>query len=221
MMTRPPEDLAPPGLVAAFDLDGTVSWTDTFVSFVRVYAGRAAFWSAMAALAPAAVRYGLGALDRGGLKEAMLARALAGHTVERVADAASRFAQDHAPRLMRADARAALYARQADGARVIIVTACPEPVARPIAETLGADCVATRLEVLNGRYTGRLAGANCRGAEKVTRLRALIGPQARIVAAYGDSAGDAELLAAAEAGHLNAFVDGPRLRTFAALARLV
>jgi phosphatidylglycerophosphatase C len=54
----------------------------------------------------------------------------------------------------------------------------------------------------DGRLTGELAGANVRSAEKVRRLEAWIagstlGDEA-IVWAYGDSAGDRELLARAD-----------------------
>ena len=45
--------------------------------------------------------------------------------------------------------------------------------------------------------TGELLGANVYGAEKVNRLEAWIGPEPALIWAYGDSAGDNELLARA------------------------
>ena len=58
--------------------------------------------------------------------------------------------------------------------------------------------LATRLEVDEaGLLTGRLAGANCRGPEKVARLRAWRGDTLVVAYAYGDSAGDREMLAVA------------------------
>jgi phosphoserine phosphatase len=52
-----------------------------------------------------------------------------------------------------------------------------------------------------GRLTGRLVGENCRGREKELRLRAWLaanGLEDAELWAYGDSAGDAELLAGAD-----------------------
>jgi phosphoserine phosphatase len=52
-----------------------------------------------------------------------------------------------------------------------------------------------------GLLTGRLLGANCRGPEKARRVRAWIsdaGLEGAVLWAYGDSPGDAELLAAAD-----------------------
>ncbi|AGY92580.1 hypothetical protein SPICUR_08125 [Spiribacter curvatus] len=55
------------------------------------------------------------------------------------------------------------------------------------------------MERRNGRLTGELAGPNCRGAEKVVRLRALLDPAAyHPIYAYGDTAGDTEMLALAD-----------------------
>ena len=62
--------------------------------------------------------------------------------------------------------------------------------------------VCTRLEQdASGRLTGRLQGANCRGPEKARRLRAWLEAEGLADAevwAYGDSEGDAELLAQAD-----------------------
>ena len=45
-----------------------------------------------------------------------------------------------------------------------------------------------------GRVTGALMGPNCRGEEKVNRLRAVFGDDMQLAAAYGDTAGDHEML---------------------------
>ena len=45
---------------------------------------------------------------------------------------------------------------------------------------------------------GAFAGPNCRGEEKVRRLRAAYGDDVRLAAAYGDTSGDTEMLAIAD-----------------------
>jgi phosphatidylglycerophosphatase C len=58
---------------------------------------------------------------------------------------------------------------------------------------------AVELEAEGGRLTGRMVGANCRGAEKVRRLTTwLDGEPPTRLWAYGNSSGDRELLAAAD-----------------------
>ena len=82
----------------------------------------------------------------------------------------------------------------------MIVSASLGVYLRPIAERLRFDAVlATELEVgADGRLTGRLAGANVRGAEKARRLDAWLGGEPAYVWAYGDSSGDRELWARAD-----------------------
>ncbi len=86
------------------------------------------------------------------------------------------------------------------GHKLVVVSASPELYVAPLGQRLGFDAVlGTRLEVgPDGRLTGRIEGCNCRGQEKVERLRAWMGPEPAFLYAYGDSAGDRELLAAAD-----------------------
>jgi phosphatidylglycerophosphatase C len=56
--------------------------------------------------------------------------------------------------------------------------------------------------VHEGIATGNLDGPNCRGPEKVTRLHEWLGDRSTVnVVAYGDSAGDREMLADADEAH--------------------
>ncbi len=59
--------------------------------------------------------------------------------------------------------------------------------------------IGTRLQFdAQDRFTGHLDGANCRGQEKVRRLREVFGPDLRLAAAYGDTSGDEAMLAIAD-----------------------
>ena len=70
--------------------------------------------------------------------------------------------------------------------------------------------VGTLLDVdSRGGITGRLVGRNCRGPEKVARLREHFGRNVTLAAAYGDSSGDREMLAMAAAPGLRVFSGRP------------
>ncbi len=190
--------LQPSRPLVAFDFDGTLTVRDSFIAFLVWRAGifSAAFKGL--ALVPAALAY-FGHRDRGRLKSKMVQAFLGGVSLETAREDAARFARDKAPRLLRPDALAAWNDWREQGARLVIVTASPEFLVSPFAEALGAhDLIGTRLVLdPHGRLTGALDGLNCRGPEKVIRLKAVYGATLDLAAAYGDTDGDAEMLAAA------------------------
>jgi phosphatidylglycerophosphatase C len=196
--------------IVAFDFDGTLTVRDSFTAFLRWRAGPAAYWAGLARLAPAAARYARDR-DRGRLKAAAVRLFLGGMSRIEIEDAAREFAEGHARRLFRPDALRAWALWREEGARLVIVTASPEEIVQPFARGLGADhLIATRLAYdAQDRLDGRLDGENCRGPEKVRRLRAEFGDEVHLDAAYGDTDGDREMLAIAEERGLNVFQGTP------------
>jgi phosphatidylglycerophosphatase C len=93
----------------------------------------------------------------------------------------------------------------------VIVTASPETTVAPFARRLGAEALLGTQLVFDGagRVTGAFAGPNCRGEEKVRRLRAVYGPDVRLAAAYGDTSGDTEMLAIADEAGFRVFRQRP------------
>jgi phosphatidylglycerophosphatase C len=190
--------------VVTFDFDGTLTIRDSFAAFLAWDAGDLRTAAALARIAPAALAY-LFDRDRGRMKAAAVRAFLGGRTLASAQAAAEAFAG--AARLLRPDAVACWRAWGVRGALRVIVTASPEFVVAPFAASLGADLlIATRLAVdPAGRITGDLDGPNCRGPEKVRRLRDEFGPALRLAAAYGDSAGDREMLAIADEPGMRVF----------------
>ncbi|HEY1750061.1 MAG TPA: HAD-IB family hydrolase [Caulobacteraceae bacterium] len=190
----------------AFDFDGTLTSQDSFTAFLAWRAGLAGYAGGVAALAPALAAY-LFHRDRGRLKAAAARRFLAGVPRAQLESEAQAFATQRGRGLLRPDAVRAWRRWQGDGARLVIVTATPEIVVAPIARALGADLlIGTRLVFDDqDRVSGTFEGENCRGEEKVRRLRAAFGDDVRLEAAYGDTDGDAPMLALAEEQGMRVF----------------
>ncbi len=198
---------SPVARVAAFDLDGTLTTRDCVVPFLRRVAGTRTLVARMlrhpVALAGAGLR-----MDRNALKAASVAGAFAGARADEVQRIADAYAEEIHTAWLRPDVAAALERHRDDGDTVVIVSASFELYVRPLGVLLGVqDVLATRLEVdAAGRLSGRLAGVNCRGPEKVRRLHGWLdehadGRSSVRVTAYGDSSGDRELLADADVAH--------------------
>jgi phosphatidylglycerophosphatase C len=185
--------------MAAFDFDGTLTVRDSFTAFLRWRKGSLAYLAGMVRLIPALTRW-LSDRDRTRLKAAMVRIYLRGVPLAALEQEAAAFAEGHAARLLRPDALEAWARHGAEGAERVIVTASPDVTVAPFAARLGADrLIGTRLLIDgDGRVAGALDGLNCRGAEKVRRLREAYGEALRLTAAYGDTAGDTEMLAIAD-----------------------
>lgn len=190
--------------VAAFDFDGTITRRDTLAGFLVFVAGRARVAAALAAGAPRLAGAVVGVGSRDDAKEGLLRRVLGGRGAGEVAEAGAAYAArllDRRP--FRPEVLARLARHLEEGHRVVVVSASLVDYVGPVVTALGADDVlASRLEVdPAGRVTGRLAGGNMRAARKAEALRALLGPGPVELWAYGDSDGDAELLALADHPH--------------------
>jgi phosphatidylglycerophosphatase C len=183
--------------VAAFDFDGTLTRRDTLVPFLRRARGHLAIVRAAVAAR--------GARGRDAFKVALVGRLFRGWPAARL-DALGREYVPTLLRALRAESRERLEWHRRRGHAVVIVSASLGAYLRPLADRLGIDdalaveLVADAAGTLTGEVVG---GLNNRGPEKVTRLRAWVdarfGPGAEVeLWAYGDSAGDAELLAIAD-----------------------
>jgi phosphatidylglycerophosphatase C len=194
----------------AFDFDGTLTVRDSFTAFLKWRAGPVRYALGAVRLAPAALAY-LVHRDRGRIKAEAVSEFLKGTPRDRLEDQARTFADRFGPGLLRPDALAAWRRWGAEGARLVIVSASPSLVVAPFAEKLGADrLIATEIAYdAQGRVAGAFETPNCRGPEKIVRLKAAFGPNLHLKAAYGDTSGDREMLAMAEIKGYRVFRERP------------
>jgi phosphatidylglycerophosphatase C len=203
-----PEVGDPP--VVAFDFDGTLTVRDSFTAFLKWRAGPTRYWLGLARLAPAVIAY-LFHRDRGRIKAQAVGEFLKGVPRERLEADARRFAETHSRKLFRPDAVATWKRWQRQRVRLVIVTASPTAVVGPFARGLGAHAIlGTEIAYDSGdRVAGAFTTPNCRGPEKVVRLRDAFGEDVKIRAAYGDTSGDTEMLALAEEAGYRVFTGKP------------
>ena len=192
-------------IVAAFDVDGTLTTRDCVVPFLVRLAGWRKVISASLRHPALLVATSLGRGDRDRLKEVVVGRLVRGRSRLALDEVGRSFARQHASTWLRADTLDRLRWHRDNGHHIVLVSASLRWYLEPLAdEALGGvhAVLCTDVEVTHdGTCTDRLAGGNCRGAEKSRRLQDWIGNRSATIYAYGDSAGDRELLAMADHPH--------------------
>ena len=184
--------------LALFDFDGTLTTKETFAPFLRhaVPSMRRAWGSAV--LAPLVPMYRRGWLSGSTMRGMATRVALCGLDETMVREAGMQFVREVVPGWLRPEAVAALRAHRDAGDRVIVVSAGFELLVAPWCESEGVECLASRLEVREGRFTGRYLGPQCAGAEKVKRTREHCDiSEFPTIHAWGDTPEDDALLALA------------------------
>lgn len=191
-------------VVAAFDVDGTLTTHDCVVPFMRSIRGTLPLAARLLArghrlTAPVVHR------DRDRIKAVAAEAAFGGVAVARLETEGAAFADLVVARRLRDDTVARLRWHRGCGHEVVLVSASFEVYLDPLGRAIGADAaLGTRLVVdSSGRCTGELDGPNCRAGEKVARLHRWLddhhgGRSGVELWAYGDSPGDRDLLADAD-----------------------
>jgi len=163
--------------VALFDLDHTLTRQDSFPMWIAILVGWRRTLRAFT-MAGFALRPGRSDL-RGRAKESILRWSVRGATLAE-AQAAGRLLGQRIR--WRHGILAALTAHREAGRAIVVATGAPELYVAPLlrAACIKADAViGTALEIVEGKLTGRLAGANCIRDEKARRVAewlALNGP---------------------------------------------
>jgi HAD superfamily hydrolase (TIGR01490 family) len=210
--------------IAIFDLDGTITRSDTFLPFLIGSLWRTPTrWHRTPLLAAAVAMFALRRRDNSWLKAFFLRHIVGGRTRSAVAAYARRHVATTMTRDVLGPARAEIDRLKRAGARLVLATASPDIYVEELARGLGFDDVVCTRVGHDGAdmCTGHLDGPNCYGPEKKRRVDAYladIGAGWDDVAFYSDHHTDLCLLEAARVGY--AVNPTPKLARAAAERRL-
>jgi HAD superfamily hydrolase (TIGR01490 family) len=184
--------------IAFFDFDGTITRKDTMLEFIRFSKGDTAYYAGMLLLSPWLLAMKAALVSNAAAKERMLTYFFGGVPLQDFQFSCTAFIEERLPSLLRPDAMAAISAHQDKGDEVVVVSASAENWVAGWCQANDIKCIATRLQVVNDKITGKLNGPNCNGLEKVNRIKANYDPaNYESVYCYGDTSGDKPMLSIA------------------------
>lgn len=184
--------------LALFDFDGTITKDDSLLKFIRFVMGGFRFIFGLVVLSPILVAYKLGLIPNHKAKQKMLSWFFKGMSKDAFFKVANEYALLHIDKIVRPKAMEKIAWHKAQGHQVVVVSASIDCWLKPWCDKNNIDLIATRLEIEDGKLTGKFATKNCYGIEKVNRIKEKYNLEKySVIYAYGDSSGDKEMLSIA------------------------
>ena len=194
--------------LALFDFDGTISNKDSFVAFMKFTHGSPVFVIRMAMGFLTFFGWKIGLVKSHYTKVKALRSFYKGWTEEQMADARKRFTAEVIPNILFPKALEKIKWHKEQNHRVIVVTASCGEWLIDWTKQMDLEMLCTEMELKNGVYTGELSKPNCRGKEKVNRIKQYLNLEDYSeVYAYGNDHGDNQMLAIADHSHFREFED--------------
>lgn len=193
--------------IHVFDFDGTLTRSDTLFAFIAYTHGKLRLALTLLCFTPFLVAMKLGFCANGRVKERFLATFFKGMDESRFISLCQNFAAQYA-HLLYPEALHTIHQAIAADEKVFVVTASIDCWVIPFFHDIPeVSILGTRIEVANGKLTGRFASPNCYGEEKVRRLPEMLkkNRNAYHIIAYGDSKGDRALFDFADEHHYKPF----------------
>jgi HAD superfamily hydrolase (TIGR01490 family) len=184
--------------IAFFDFDGTITKKDSLLEFIKFSKGNLRFYFGFLLNSPFLVAYKLKIISNQKAKERILQFFFGNMLLDKFEKICEDFNQQVIPGLIRPGALKEIGDLKKDNVEVVVVSASPENWIRQWTESMQVKLIATRLEVKDKKITGKIAGYNCHGKEKLNRiLKEYNLEEFAAVYAYGDSSGDKLMLSLA------------------------
>jgi phosphatidylglycerophosphatase C len=181
--------------LALFDFDGTLTTQDSFTKFLRYATRPIRIAAGSALLSPVIVGYKMGLLSAAVARPIVSGFAFRAERASRVRELGERFAGEVLPTLLREGSMERVAWHQAQGDRVVVVSASLDAYLEPWCRERGLELICTQLEEKAGFLTGRYLRGDCAGEGKVALVRERYDlAEYAVIFAYGDSPDDAPML---------------------------
>ncbi len=181
--------------IAFFDFDGTLTYKDTMLDFIRFMVGTKRFILGIFRCAPMLLAFKLGFVSNNRAKEYFLTHFLEGVDEQYFKESAKRYSLSQIDSLLRPKAIERIKWHKEQGDYIVIVSASMKSWLAPWCSREGVALISTALEFSKGKCTGKLETPNCYGEEKVKRiLHEYDLNNYTETYAYGDTSGDKPML---------------------------
>ena len=189
-----------------FDFDGTISNKDSFVHFLVKTFGTKKIALKLIANFHKLLLIAIINKKKHKVKEFILSILLKGKTKEEIQNLGKLYSEKYITEIIRPQAMAYILKINKEKADVFIVSASIDIWLYNFAQKNNMKLISTKLAYENSFFTGKFDGENCKGKEKVRRIKNEINVEDyNEVISFGDSTGDKEMFGISTSTHFKPF----------------
>ena len=200
--------------IVVFDCDKTLIRGDSTLIFLFLLRGLFGFILDLIFILPNLIKFIFEKDFSCKFKETLINKAINSSSIEKREKVLLKEIPIVLKRLIKPEAMERLKWHKNKGHRILIVSASPKPIISNLANYFNVELIATECNdilKIKGKEKFVLKTPNCKGVEKLIRLRDHLGymPESKDLEVYGDSSGDKELLEASSYPHFRSFKNKP------------
>ena len=141
--------------IAFFDFDGTITTDDSLIKFIRFAVGEFKYVTGMIVLSPMLMAYKLKIIPNYRAKELMLSYFFKGMNEEKFMQVSKAYSLSQIDTIVRPKAMEKIAWHKEQGHTVVVVSASIECWLKPWCDKNEIELIATKLEMKEGRVSGR------------------------------------------------------------------
>ena len=169
------------------------------VEFIQYAVGKPSYYFGLLSMSPMLALYKFNLISNHIAKEKLMQHFFRNWDCIYFKSIADKYAIEQIDQIIRPRAIEKIRWHQKKGHKVVIVSASIECWLKKWCDKNKIDLIATRLEIQEGKITGKFSTKNCFGIEKVNRIKERYNlSEYSVIYAYGDSLGDKEMLCIAD-----------------------
>ena len=181
--------------LALFDLDGTLTKKDTLVEFIKYIRGKEYFYLGALLFLPVMLVMKLRLISDNRSKEILLKIFIGNMKTETLLAKGETFSIEILPKLVTYSAKRQLDYHTENGDDVVIVSASTTVWIQKWCDINNYLLISTKLKFSGGKFSGRFDGKNCKGEEKVMRIKQELNlSDYDYIFAYGNDKSDIPML---------------------------
>ena len=201
--------------IVVFDCDNTLIRGDSTLIFLFLLRGLFGLILDLSYILPKLFKFIFERDFFSKLKETLINKAIISSTIEKRKKVLYEKLPIILKRLIKPAAMERLKWHKKKGHRILIISASPKPIISSLSSYFNVELIATECNdilKINSKENFVLKSPNCKGTEKLIRLRDYLGyvPDSKNLEVYGDSSGDKELLEASSYPHFRSFKNKPK-----------